>query len=383
MQAAMDSRVRCQADRCLTEQPACGGIVEMNGRRWINLASNDYLDLARHPQLAQAASEAATRHGTGATASRLVTGTLALHHLLEEQLATHKGYPAALLYGSGYMANAGVLPALVGRGDHVFADRLIHASVIDAVRLSGARLHRFAHNEPDALDALLTQHPHDKRIVCVESVYSMDGDLAPLDAFAEVIHRHEVMWMVDEAHAGGIFGPRGAGCIAARKLQPDVTVAIGTLSKAFGGYGGFAACSEVIRNWLINNSRAFIYTTAPPPPTVAAALAALDLVHDNVTWGATLLQRAERFRQRLQAAGLDTMTSRSQIIPVRAGTNDRALRLAAFLQKESIIVGAMRPPTVPAGSARLRLSLSLAHSESDLDHVADVLIAAGRREGLC
>ncbi len=359
-----------------------GGILEDNNQHWLNLGSNDYLNLAGDQRLRTAAIEAVESFGTGSGASRLVTGTLPLHEQLEIQLATHKRFPAALTFGSGYMTNAGTIQALVGRSDHVLADRLIHASMIDAVRLSGARLHRFAHNDMQSLADQLERLPKGRRLILTESVFSMDGDLAPLKDIAALASHYEAMLMVDEAHAGGLYGPHGAGRIAEAKLQDDVTCGMGTFSKALGGYGGFVTCSQELREWLINKARAFIYTTAPPPSTVATAIAALNILAAEPALGSELLQRARHFRDRLQAAGLNTLHSDSAIVPIVIGENDAVLRIAQRLKDQHILVGAIRPPTVPTGTARLRCSITLAHTKSDLDFAADQIIAACEHEAI-
>jgi len=362
--------------------PEAGGVCEHDGRRVLNLSTNDYLNLSRHPLVLARARQALDTYGAGATASRLITGTLPLHEELEQRLAILKGYPAALLFGAGYLTNCGALDALLGRGDAVFADRLSHASLLDAARMTGARLHRFAHNDPDALRKLLERHAAPRRLIVTESVFSMDGDTAPLRAIGELATAHGALLLVDEAHATGVCGPRGSGEIAAQDARAFVNLSMGTLSKALGGYGGFIACSEAMRTWLVNRARSFIYTTAPPPPVVGAALGALDALDLDPDMGARLLARAHAFRARLQEAGLDTDASCTHIIPVRAGANDTALRWAARLRERGIVAVAIRPPTVPQGQARLRLSLSLAHTDDDLDRAAHEIITAARAEGV-
>lgn len=370
---AMDERRNQQLDRQLHTYGGLGGRFHDANGDWLNFASNDYLDLARAPGLKAAAIQATEQYGTGATASRLVTGTLPLHTALEERVARHKGYPRALVFGSGYLTNAGVIPAMVGRTDHVFADRLVHASMIDAVKLSGARLHRFAHNEPGALAPLLARFTDGRRLILTESVFSMDGDLSPLSELAELAEQHGAYLMVDEAHAGGVFGPKGSGRVRELDLSARVHLTMGTLSKALGGYGGYVACSEPLHEWLINSARAFIYTTAPPPSIMATALAAFDVLEAEPNRGTELLERAAYFRKALQAAGLDTMHSESQIIPVLVGDNGVVMRMAKALRSRGILVGAMRPPTVPPGRARLRLSVTLAHSRADLDSAVEAI----------
>ncbi|MDT8389009.1 MAG: 8-amino-7-oxononanoate synthase [Lentisphaeria bacterium] len=343
-----------------------------SGQRLINFCSNDYLDLARHPHVLDAAKQAVDTFGAGATSSRLVSGTLTLHERLENRLAAYKHTPAALVFGSGYLANLGAVTALAGHRDTVFADRLIHASLIDAVKLSGAALKRFRHNDPGHLDELLKRSPDNgRRLVITESVFSMDGDIAPLDDISETARRHGALFMVDEAHSCGISHPTRS--LAAR---PDIIM--GTLSKGFGSYGGFIACSTAMRDWLINKARSFIYTTALPPACLGAALGALDVLKDNPGMGDQLLHNARGFRDRLRRGGLDTAGSATQIIPVMIGDNHTTLALAATLRQRNIYCVAIRPPTVPEGTARLRVSVSLGHSVSDLDIAADAMIAAVR-----
>lgn len=340
----------------------------------LNFSSNDYLDLAHHPDVVAAAERALRTAGAGATASRLVSGTLPLHEELEARLARLKGYPAALLFGSGYLANLGLLGALLGRGDVVFADRLAHASLMDAAILSRAELQRFRHNDPQHLDALLRKYAGTgRKLVVTESVFSMDGDVAPLPELAAVAQQHGALLLVDEAHATGVFGPGGSGLVHEHKLEAMVNFSMGTLSKALGGYGGFVACSEVLRALLVNRARAFIYTTAPPPAVTGAALGALDVLEKNPGWGADLLRRAAWFRAQLRAAGFDVMQSASQIIPIQVGENARALAVAEQLRAAGLLAIAIRPPTVPEGTARLRLSVTRAHSEADLARAVELI----------
>ncbi len=363
--------------------PSAGGRLDINGIAVLNFASNDYLNLASHPDVIASAVEALETYGAGATSSRLVAGTLPLHEELEYEIARHKGYPSALVFGSGYMTNAGVIPALVGRSDQIFADRLAHASLLDAALLSRAKLERFHHNDAGHLEELLTQaSPSGRKLVVTESIFSMDGDRAPLGEIADSAERHGALLMVDEAHATGIFGPAGAGLIQEKELTSRVNVCMGTLSKALGGYGGFVACSGNLRRWLINRARAFIYTTAPPPSAVGAALAALKILEREPHLGRELLSRADRFRTQLKEAGFNTLNSSSQIIPVLVGENAAALRLAARLREQGILAAAIRPPTVPPGTARLRLSVTLAHTEEDLAHTAAALKATALQEGI-
>lgn len=360
--------------RSLSSWPGSGGHFDAGEVSLLNFASNDYLDLAHHPLTIAAARDAASTWGTGATASRLVTGTLTLHEELESQLAAHKGYPAALLFGSGYLANAGLIAALASDGDAIIADKLIHASILDAAKLSGARLFRFQHNDVDHLRAVTLRAGKFRRLLVVtESVFSMDGDLAPLREIADVAQEIGALLIVDEAHATGVFGPHGSGRVRELHLEHAVNVSMFTLSKALGGYGGGVACSRLLRDWFINKARSFIYTTALPPPVVAAASAAVSLLGEHPDWGRELLGRAAFLRAELQARGLDTLDSASQIVPVLVGDNAKTLRVASRLRAEGILVAAIRPPTVPPGTARLRLSLTLAHGERDLRRAAEAI----------
>ncbi len=357
-----------------------GGKIKIDGKEVLNFSSNDYLDLAHHRHVMDCSREALDQYGIGSTASRLVTGTLPIHEELEARLAKEKGYPAALVFGSGYMANAGTIPVLAGRDDTVFADKLVHASMIDACKLSGAKLVRFAHNDVQALEKRLEQFPAagSRQLIITESVFSMDGDIAPLKEVAALAEKHGAMLMVDEAHSSGTFGPQGAGLVREYGLENSVTVSMGTLSKAFAGYGGFVACSENLRALLINSARAFIYTTAPPPAVIGAALGIMDVLEASPRLGAILQANADYFRSLLHAAGLDTLQSESQIIPIVIGDNDQAVAISQRLRDQGIIAAAIRPPTVPAGSARLRLSVTLAHHVGDLEHAAKLIIRAVR-----
>lgn len=366
-------------ERTLQPLPATGPYTTIEGRPMLNLASNDYLGLAHHPDLARAAAASAQQLGTGATASRLVTGDLTLHHQVELELAQLKQCPAALLFGSGYLTSIGVVPALMGRHDLVLADRLAHACLLDGAHLSGAQLRRFRHNDLQHAADLLAQRPAGSRcLIVTESVFSMDGDLAPLSGLARLAADNDAMLLVDEAHATGVFGPAGGGLTCAPDVRPHVTVAMGTLSKALGGYGGYAAGSETLCTLLLNRARSFVFSTALPPTVVAPALAALRLLRDDPELGARLLAKAAHVRARLREAGLDTLQSESQIVPVMLGTNERTMEIAARLRQQGILVGAIRPPTVPPGTARLRLSISAAHTEDDLARAADAIIQAIR-----
>lgn len=358
--------------------PSSGGKFTLDGRDVINFSSNDYLDLVRHPHVIERSRQALELYGTGATSSRLVSGTLPIHAELEARIAKEKGYPAALVFGSGFLTNAGTIPVLAGRDDLIFADKLVHASMIDACQLSGAKLIRFAHNDVESLEKRLQDFPGTgrRKLILTESVFSMDGDLAPLRDIAALAETYEAMLMVDEAHASGTFGPHGAGLIREFGLEKSVNASMGTISKALGGYGGFIACSENLRKLLVQSARALIFTTSLPPAVIGAAHGAMDVLDASPNLGACLQANADYFRNLLKDGGLDTLQSESQIIPVLIGENAKAVAVSQKLREKGIIAPAIRPPTVPAGTARLRLSVTLAHLLDDLETAAHHIIEA-------
>lgn len=364
--------------------PAAGGRLPLpDGRTLLNFSSNDYLDLANDARVKAASADAALRFGCGATASRLMSGTLPPHESLEDALARLCGFEAALLFGGGFPMNVGILAALAGRDDAIFADRLNHASLVDGARLSGAKVLRFPHNDSAALARMLGRTPvRGRRFVVCESVYSMDGDLAPLAAIGEAARAHGAMWLVDEAHAIGVFGGGGGCCRAAGDGIPRPDIVLGTLGKALGSFGGFAACAAPVRRFLINRARSFIYSTALPPPVAAAALAAVEIVASEPGLGAGLLDGARFLHGRLAGEGLRLPPFSSHILPVHVGENRASLEFARRLRDRGILAVAVRPPTVPAGTARLRLSVTRAHSRDDLAFAASEIASVAREIGL-
>lgn len=368
--------------------PDTGGKIRLpDGRTLLNFSSNDYLNLAHHPQVKEQSIRAVERWGCSASASRLMCGTLELHEELESALAHLVGSETSLVFSSGFGMNVGVVAALANRDDEIFADRLIHASLVDGARLSGARLRRFAHNDAKALEHLLaapagTGH----RLIVCESVYSMDGDIAPLGALQALASASQATLLVDQAHAIGVFGEgggvrggeAGAGAHAGRGRE----LTVGTLGKALGSLGGFVGCCAAMREVLINRARSFIYATALAPANVAAALAAVKLIEENPAQGQQLLDRARAFHGFLARQGLALSPFQSQIVPIHVGDNARAVELAARLRQRDLLVTAIRPPTVPAGTARLRLSLTLAHSTADLEAAAECIGRTAREVGL-
>ncbi|MFQ5667511.1 MAG: 8-amino-7-oxononanoate synthase [Candidatus Binatia bacterium] len=340
--------------------------VNVDGRRALLLCSNNYLGLATHPAVCEAARRAAEECGVGAGASRLVSGSMRLHQALEEQLAAWKGTEAALLFNSGYHANVGVIPALVGSDDAVFSDALNHASIVDGCRLSHARVVVYPHRDAAALEARLARSAARRRLVVTESIFSMDGDTAPLAAICDAAERHGAMVMVDEAHATGIVGPHGGGVVEAEGLQNRVTVQMGTLGKALGTFGAFVAGRRGVIDLLINTARSFIYTTALPPPVVGAALAALRIVTSDPAPRQRLAENAATLHRELQRLGLQAGATPAHIIPVVIGDPSRTMCLSERLLAQGVFVQGIRPPTVPAGTARLRVTLMSTHTPADL-----------------
>ena len=363
--------------------PGAGGRIALtDGQTLLNFSSNDYLGLASHSHVKQRAREALDVYGCSASASRLMCGTLDLHEQLEAALARLVGTETALLFGTGFSMNVGILASLAGPSDTIFSDRLIHASLIDGARLSRANISRFAHNGDTALARLLEKAPTTgRRIVISESVFSMDGDIAPVAALCTLAKAHGAVLLLDEAHAIGVFG-QGAGVCAEVGGEPQPDFLVGTLGKALGSAGGFVACSRVCREYLINRTRSFIYSTAPPPPSVGAALGALECIEQDPEMGARLLGQARDFHARLAGEGLRVLPFHSQIVPIMVGENRAALELAACLRERGMLATAIRPPTVPEGSARIRLSVTLSHTPAELAWAADQIGQAARDMGL-
>lgn len=341
---------------------APGARTAIDGRTVVNFASNNYLDLAGHPAVAEAAARGVREWGAGATASRLMGGTLALHRQLEEALADHKGTEAALVFPSGYQANVGSLTALLSPEDTVVLDRLAHASLVDGARLSRARLKVFRHNDPEDLEKVLGRlGGGGERWVLVESVYSMDGDRAPLAELSAVCRRRGARLYVDEAHGTGVWGPQGRGVVNDLGLEKEVDVCMGTLSKALGAQGGFVGGSRALVDWLQNKARAYIYSTALAPASAGAALAALSIAREDDAGRKKLFALSARLR-----AGLG-LEGDGPIVPVVVGETSAALDLSAALWDAGFLAPAVRPPTVPEGTARVRFSLTAGHTEEQID----------------
>ncbi|MDH5298407.1 MAG: 8-amino-7-oxononanoate synthase [Desulfobulbaceae bacterium] len=342
----------------------------------VDFSSNDYLALAEHPAVIAGSSQALAQWGAGAGASRLMSGDLAIHHQLEEAIAALKGKEAALLFGSGYMANAGVIPALVGRGDTVFVDRLDHASIYDGCRLSGATPCRFRHNDLDHLEELLKKkHGKGEALVVVESIYSMDGDRCPLRQLVALKERYPFLLMVDEAHGTGLFGANGGGVVEEDGVGEGVDVVMGTLGKALGNYGAYVAGSQLVIDYLVNRARSFIFSTALPPAVLGGSLAALSLVREEPDLRRRLWERVDLFKDLLRQGGVTAELGPSQIVPVLVGESRVAMAMAQELLSRGLFVTAVRPPTVPDHTARLRFSVTLHLGREDLALAARELLA--------
>lgn len=348
--------------------------LEIDGRELVNFGSNDYLGLAADSRLAAAAIAAARREGTGAGSSPLVTGHAAAHQELETALAAFEGTERALVFASGYAANIGAISALAGSGDAVYSDQKNHASMIDGCRLSRADVHIYPHRDAGALAAQLTRsRTYRRRLIVTESVYSMDGDLAPLEDLADLAERFDCMLLVDEAHATGVFGRSGRGLAEHLGVEERIHIRIGTLSKALGAAGGFVCGSAQLVEWLINRARPYIFSTALPPATCSAAEAALRLVAEGGVDREKLLHRADTLRQRLRNQGWEVGNSASQIVPVFVGEAERATELSGQLRDAGLLVPAIRPPSVPPGEALLRISLTVGHAQESIDRLVTAL----------
>lgn len=363
-------------------QSAQGVRVRYRGREYLNFSANDYLDLAGDPRLARAAARAARRFGTGAGASPLVSGLLPPLRALERALARWEETEAALVFASGFAANLAVLSSLAGPEDAVFSDALNHASLIDGCRLSGAAIHVFRHADADHLAELLRQHGDSarRRLIVTDSVFSMDGDLAPLAELAELARRHECLLVVDEAHATGVLGEQGRGVtdLLPTPLAPERLVKVGTLSKALGAQGGFVCGTRRLIDYLVNHARPYIFSTALAPPSAAAARRALAIVQAEPERRRRLLALADFLRGQLRTLDDSDSGSLCQIIPVRVGEAQAALELSARLEERGLLVPAIRPPSVPPGTARLRISLSAGHTEDDVLRLIEGLRCVAR-----
>jgi 8-amino-7-oxononanoate synthase len=366
----------------LVEGPQ-GPEVLLDGRPVLLLCSNNYLGLAAHPQVRQAAAGAALTLGVGSGASRLVSGTMAVHRDLEQRLAEFEGTQACVLFGSGYLANMGVIGALAGRGDVVFSDELNHASIVDGCRLSRAEVAVYRHLDLDHLESALREHAGPRRrLIVTDSVFSMDGDLAPLAELVELARRHDARIVVDEAHATGALGPGGRGAVAAAGLGGEVDAIVGTLGKALGSYGAYVCASAEMVRYLLNVARPLIFSTAPPPPAIAAATTALELLLGQPGLTVDLHAAARALRSSLRAEGFGVQEGEMHIVPLVVREERAAMALCEAAIERGVFAQAIRPPTVPPGTSRLRLTAMATHTPQQMSFVARALREAALEIGL-
>jgi 8-amino-7-oxononanoate synthase len=358
-----------------------GPRVMLDGRHVLLLCSNNYLGFADHPRVRRAAADAAMRYGVGAGASRLVSGNMTLHRRLEERLADFEQTERCVLFGSGYLANTGVIAALARPGDVVFSDALNHASIIDGCRLARAETFVYDHLDTGHLESGLREAAGRGSLIVTDGVFSMDGDVAPLAEIVELARRYDARVLVDEAHATGALGPGGRGSVAAAGLEGEVDVIVGTLGKALGGYGAYACCDAETASYLVNTARTLIFSTGPPPPSVAAALAALDLLRSEPRQVERLRRNARALRDALSAQGFHLPAGDTQIVPLIVGDARRTLDVCERALRRGVFAQAIRPPTVPTGTARLRLAAMATHTPGELQWAAEQLAAATREAG--
>lgn len=350
-----------------------GSRITVNGREMLQLCSNDYLGLAGHPLLRKAACEAMERHGFGSGASRLVSGTSSLHEELERRLARFKNTEAALLFNSGYAANTGIIPAVAGEGDVLLSDSLNHASIIDGCRLSKAEVLVYRHKDLDHAEQLLGKsRAARRRLIVTDGVFSMDGDVAPLPGLVSLAEQYGALLMVDDAHGSGVFGSNGGGVVEHFGLSGRVHIQMGTLGKAFGSFGAYAAGSRDLVDLLVNRSRSFIYSTALPPAICAASMAALDIVENDPALRVTLWRNRERFVNSLQSCGIETGGSETPIIPIIIGDSAKTLQASEKLFEYGIYASAIRPPTVLEDAARIRTTVMSSHADTDIDFAISI-----------
>ena len=364
------------------EGPQDAAIV-LEGQEVLLFSSNNYLGLANHPALKQAAKQAIEKYGCGSGASRLISGSMDVHHELEQRLASLKKTDAALVFPTGYHANVGVLSALMGPDDTIFSDGLNHASIIDGCRLSRADIHIYRHADSDHLSDLLKACPQSgQRLVVTDSVFSMDGDLAPLKNIVALAQQYGASVMVDEAHATGVFGPHGAGLVEELGLTNQIDIHMGTLGKALGCFGAYVAGSHELIDWLVNRARSFIYTTGIPPAVAASVLAALDIVEQEPERRQQLWDNTKFLSDGLQSLGFTLGETRSHILPVIIGDARETMMVAEAILKHGVFAHGIRPPTVPEGTSRIRATPMATHTQEHLSRTVDAFAAAGKEVGI-
>ena len=348
--------------------------LNIAGQNYLNFCSNDYLGLANHPQVVHAFQNAANQYGVGAGSAHLINGHSRIHQQLEQALAEFTGRSRALLFSTGYMANLGTINAVMERGDRIHADRLNHASLVDAALLSHAKMHRYRHNDLAHLERNLQIRPNSNQMIVCDGVFSMDGDTAPVAQMVKLANQYQAWLMVDDAHGFGVLGEKGAGLLEQQHLsQQDVPILMATLGKAVGTAGAFVAGSEELIEYLIQTARTWIYTTAIPTAIAAASLASLKIVEEEIWRREKLATLIQQFKQGAQQIGLQLMPSDSAIQPIMIGSTVQTVQLSQCLRKRGILVSAIRPPTVPQDMARLRITLSALHTEQEVKRLLDAL----------
>jgi 8-amino-7-oxononanoate synthase len=376
--SALSSEIEARAaqgllrQRRMLDSPQSPHIV-VDGKPYLSFCSNDYLGLANHPQLIAALQQGAAQYGVGAGAAHLVSGHSAVHHQLEQALAAFANKPAALLFSTGYMANLGVVQALVSKGDTVFADKLNHASLNDAMQLSRANLQRYRHNDMAQLAQLLAQAGSGRKLIITDAVFSMDGDLASLPELLTLCEQHDAWLLIDDAHGFGVMGELGRGSLAYFGIGSPRIIYMATLGKAAGVFGAFVAAEQVVIDTLVNHARSYVYTTATPPALASAVLVSLQLIEHGEELRANLQRLIAQLRSGLHGLRWPLMSSTTAIQPLLIGDNQAALDLSNALRERGIWVAAIRPPTVPQGTARLRITLSAAHSATDVTRLIEAL----------
>ena len=348
--------------------------VKIEGKTYLSFCSNNYLGLASHPSVVAAVKDAVELYGWGAGASRLVSGNMTLHETLENEISKFKKKDAAIVFPTGYMANLGVITSLVSNGDLVICDKLNHASIIDGCRLSGADFRVYAHCNMEKLENILKKSAkYNCKLIVTDSVFSMDGDLAPLPDLVKIAAKYNAMLMVDEAHGTGVFGENGRGVVEHYDLGNEVYVVMGTLSKAIGSLGGYVSGDSDLISYLRNKARSFMYTTALPPAVCAASIAGIKLIQEDPSMRVSLWNNVRFIKDKLNSLNINTISSESQIIPILIGDAKKAVKVSKLLYDNGILIPAIRPPTVPANSSRLRMTVMSSHTRQDLERLSQTL----------
>ncbi|HSG46156.1 MAG TPA: glycine C-acetyltransferase [Anaerolineales bacterium] len=361
-----------------------GAWLNVDGKNVLNFCSNNYLGLANHPKIVEAAKEATKTYGVGPAAVRSIAGTMDLHVQLEQRLAKFKGAEDVITFQSGFTANLGTIPALVGKGDAIFSDRLNHASIIDGCRLSGAKIIPYEHNDAGALEDVIKEHlsNYNRALIVTDGVFSMDGDIAPLPALYEVAQKYDILFMVDDAHGEGVLGKGGRGIVNHFDLHGKIDVEVGTMSKAFGVVGGMVAGKKEIIEWLRQRGRPFLFSSAVTVPDAAACLAAVDLLEESTELVDKLWANAKYFKEEMGKLGFDTGASETPITPIMLGEAPLAQQFSRELYEEGVFGMAIGYPTVPQGKARIRVMISAAHDNDDLGKGLDAFAKVGKKLGI-